>query len=277
MKVGLQPARHSLLLRASSSTWASLRLVRFALGGTFSAVADREEDPAAEDQQDQSAAPAGEVKHDPGGDHRDRRKAALCIESSAFRTGSAPEPLSQALLRKPGGLEGFRFGVTDRPPDALRVPPPADVEGIVLKRKLAPPAVANGTYRSQEKTSVHGVDRTIGLLDVLLRHRPRSISLGCCFSSKAAIPTARRLRGQPPGQGAGTHRAPTSIRARTASNPSGPAGSPERRSALGVASGWGPAGVRLERSSCFSRSQTQRPPRNSQCKTSANLLAGLGG
>ena len=54
------------------------------------------------------------------------------------------------LLRKPGGFEGFRCGVTDRPPDALRVPPPADVEGIVLERKLAPPAVANGTYRSQE-------------------------------------------------------------------------------------------------------------------------------
>ncbi len=35
------------------------------------------------------------------------------------------------------------------------------------------------------------------------------------------------------------------------------------RGPVGVASGWGPAGVRLERSSCLSRPQTQQSPRNS--------------
>ncbi len=67
-----------------------------------------------------------------------------------------------------------------------------EIGGRKAKRALPVAAV---------ESLVHGSDQ----LHVLLRHRPRSMSLGCCFSSKAAVspgacptPAARPLRGLRP-------------------------------------------------------------------------------
>jgi hypothetical protein len=61
------------------------RLLLFVLDGTFSAVADRGQDPATEDQQDQSAADhAGDVKHEPGSDRdhsNTEQKSKHCLST----------------------------------------------------------------------------------------------------------------------------------------------------------------------------------------------------
>jgi hypothetical protein len=81
------PSRRPLLWTKSGTLARAGQLLQpvLALGGTFSAVADREEDPASEDQRDHGGGDhGGDVTQDSVGDHQHReteQKSKHCLST----------------------------------------------------------------------------------------------------------------------------------------------------------------------------------------------------